>query len=197
MRFGRWHPFWAQASYLRVLDNCHCAQRPNRELRCHAREAFRLSQGRPLHLRPAALAQVAVGGLFGAAGRGILEEVIPSVGSFPVATFVVNVTGAFVLGLLLESLVRSGDDSGHRRSLRLVVGTGFVGAYTTYSTFAVESAVALGGKNWPMGVFYVLASLAAGLFAVTVGIVLAAGRHKALERRSPKSGAARNEAKTG
>ncbi|HET9690947.1 MAG TPA: CrcB family protein, partial [Acidimicrobiales bacterium] len=96
------------------------------------------SPARRLHHTPTAMALVVVGGFAGAGGREAVEQALPpSPGAFPVATFAINLAGAFVLGALLEALVRAGDDTGWRRRARLVAGTGFCGAFTTYSTLAV------------------------------------------------------------
>lgn len=90
---------------------------------------------RPLHQQPLAIGFVALGGALGALARyGVAQGL--SHGSWPWATLVVNLVGAFALGLLLEALSRSGDDFGARQRLRLTAGTGFCGAFTTYSTFA-------------------------------------------------------------
>lgn len=126
---------------------------------------------------------VGVGGFFGAAARGAVAEAVPALDGFAVATFAVNVSGAFLLGVLLEALVRAGEDVGGRRRARLVLGTGFIGSYTTYSTFALESALALGRAHWVLATAYVVLSLLAGLFAVAAGIAVAAGRHPVRERR--------------
>ncbi|HWE56030.1 MAG TPA: CrcB family protein [Acidimicrobiales bacterium] len=123
-------------------------------------------------------ATVAVGGLFGAAAREALEQAIhtPAHG-FPVATFLVNVSGAFLLGLILEALVRAGPDAGWRQRARLLVGTGFMGAYTTYSTLAVETDQLFRTGHPATGAGYAIASAAAGLVAAAAGIYLAAARH--------------------
>jgi CrcB protein len=133
---------------------------------------------RPSHLRPAALAQVAVGGVFGAAARDAIEQALPAHGGgFPLATWLINLSGAFLLGALLEALARSGDDIGWRRTIRLTAGTGFVGAFTTYSTFAVESDLLVRGGHADVAVLYVVATVLSGLLTVTAGIAVAAGRY--------------------
>lgn len=133
---------------------------------------------RPLHLRPRAAAWVAVGGVVGTAGRyGLALLWPPSAGGWPWATFVVNVLGAFVLGGLLEALVRAGDDSGWRRRLRLLVGTGFCGSLTTYSTFAVEADLLVRDRATGIAVAYLATSLVSGAAAVAAGIALATGHH--------------------
>lgn len=121
------------------------------------------------------MALVVVGGCFGAAAREAVEQALPSAaGGFPVATFVINLAGAAVLGLLIEALVRSGDDSGWRRRVRLGVGTGFCGAFTTYSTFAVEATQL--GRVGDVGtaVAYVVATVVGGLLMAAAGVWLAA-----------------------
>lgn len=84
---------------------------------------------------------VFAGGVLGTAVRAALESALPAQpGGWPWTTFAINVSGSFLLGLLLETLSRRGPDAGPRRYLRLGLGTGVMGGYTTYSTFAVEAA---------------------------------------------------------
>ena len=76
-----------------------------------------------------------------------------------------NLTGAFLRGVLLEALIRRGPDEGRRRTIRLAAGTGFMGAFTTYSTLATE-AVHLGTTNHLTGaVLYAVLSLVGGVLA--------------------------------
>lgn len=129
----------------------------------------------PLHRRPAAVAVVAGGGVVGAGAREAVAEAIPTAGhGFPTATLLVNVAGALLLGLLIEALARAGDDSGPRRRLRLVLGTGFLGGFTTYSTFVVETDLLVRSGQSATALVYVAATVAGGLAATTLGIVLAA-----------------------
>ncbi|NLG54229.1 MAG: CrcB family protein, partial [Rhodococcus sp.] len=94
----------------------------------------------PLHLRPGAIAAVAVGGVFGTLVRYQVGVIFPTPeGHWPTPTFIMNILGAFLLGVLIESLVRAGDDSGWRQTARLGLGTGFLGAFTTYSAIAVDT----------------------------------------------------------
>lgn len=131
---------------------------------------------RPLHLRPRAAVWVAAGGIAGTAVRYGLALLWPTpAGGWPWATFVVNVVGAFVLGVLLEALVRAGDDSGWRRRLRLLLGTGFCGSLTTYSTFAVEADLLVRDHATGTAAAYLAASLVAGVAAVAAGIAVATG----------------------
>ncbi|MFT4294952.1 MAG: CrcB family protein [Micropruina sp.] len=119
---------------------------------------------------------VLVGGAVGTAVRAALESAFPAQpGGWPWATFAINLTGSFLLGLLLETLSRRGPDAGLRRYLRLGLGTGVMGGYTTYSSFAVESVrlLGLGGGAIVVGIGYALGSVALGLAAAFAGMWVA------------------------
>ncbi|WOC12646.1 fluoride efflux transporter CrcB [Gordonia sp. MP11Mi] len=117
------------------------------------------------------LALVFVGGAAGTALRWLAEEAWPARdGQWPVGTFVVNIVGAFVLGVLLEVLVRLGPDDGARRRFRLAVGTGFCGAFTTYSAFALELSLLGKGGHVMLAIVYALVSVCAGVVAAWVGV---------------------------
>lgn len=127
---------------------------------------------RPLHLRLPYLGLALLGGTFGTAAREGLSLALPRVGDIPWAIFTVNILGAFLLGLLLDSLARSGPDEGRRRRIRIMVGTGFMGGFTTYSTLAADTAGLLGaGASGAVGAGAGLAGagLAYGLGTVLIG----------------------------
>lgn len=129
----------------------------------------------PLHLRPSALAWVFVGGIVGTGLRVWLEDLFPTpAAGWPWATFAINLGGAFVLGVLLETLRNLGPDSGTRQRIRLFAGTGLCGAFTTYSTFALE--VSLLGREHAIGtaIVYAITSVIAGVLLAWLGIALAA-----------------------
>ena len=138
-----------------------------------------------MHLRWRYIGLVAIGGTLGTAAREALSLLIPATGAFPVSIFLINITGAFALGFLLEYLLRAGPDEGRRRRLRLLVGTGFMGGYTTYSTLAVGVADALAGGEAALGILYGIVSVIVGIAAGFAGIALGAGTHR---RRSMRSG---------
>nr|WP_181445448.1 CrcB family protein [Flexivirga caeni] len=119
------------------------------------------------HRDPALLGTVFVGGAIGTAIRSLLEDAftVPK-DSWPWTTFAINVVGAFVLGFLLEGLVRSGMDTGYRRLARLGIGTGVLGGFTTYSTFMVETTK----LPWALAISYVVGSLAIGALGAWLGI---------------------------
>lgn len=131
----------------------------------------------PLHLRASAVASVAIGGIAGTAARYGLALALPTpVAGWPWATFVANLVGAFILGVLLEGLARSGPDAGLRRRIRLLAGTGFCGSLTTYSTFAVEADLLLRDRAVGVAAGYLAASLLGGALAAAAGIAIAAPR---------------------
>jgi fluoride exporter len=131
---------------------------------------------RPMHWQASAVLLVFCGGVLGTALRYTAETLVPHDGSsWPWATFTVNLVGAFVLGALLEGLARAGDDTGWRRRARLFAGTGFCGAFTTYSAFALEISVLGKGSHFVTAVGYGLASVVGGVIVAWLGIVLAAG----------------------
>ncbi|RIX28725.1 fluoride efflux transporter FluC [Amnibacterium setariae] len=130
----------------------------------------------PLHLRPALLGVVLAGGAVGTAAREALSLAIPDVGDLPLAILVINVAGAFVLGVLLEALQRRGADEGRRRTLRLGLGTGFCGGFTTYSTLAVGVGELLRSGSAGIGVAYGVGSVVLGAVAAWFGILVGSRR---------------------
>lgn len=113
---------------------------------------------------------VALGGTAGTAARVALTLSIPSVGTFPAATFAINVVGAFLLGMLLDVLARRGPDVGGARSIRLLAGTGFLGGFTTYSALATDTVILTTG-DLGTALAYSLGTLLAGGAATWAGIV--------------------------
>lgn len=122
-------------------------------------------------MRPAWLGLIAVGGGLGTALRAWLEGSFATPpGQWPWVTFWINLGGAFLLGVLLESLAETGADRGWRRGVRLGVGTGLLGGFTTYSTFSVEIVERLRAGAWAIGVGYGLASVVGGLGAAWLAL---------------------------
>jgi fluoride exporter len=132
--------------------------------------------GRPVHLHWRYVALVALGGAFGTAGREGLTLAIPSLGTFPLATFTINLTGAFLLGFLLEALTRHGPDDGGRRTIRLFLGTGFLGGFTTYSALATDTVVLIAADDAGLALAYSLGTVIVGAVASWSGIAVAARR---------------------
>lgn len=126
------------------------------------------------HTQPYHLAVVFLGGMTGTLARFGLTGAIPTAGGLPLGIFLINIGGAFALGVLLEVLARRGPDTGRRRSLRLLLGTGFLGGFTTYSALAVDSALLIGGGRAAEGMVLLVASVLIGICATALGF--AAGR---------------------
>ncbi|MCB0898783.1 MAG: fluoride efflux transporter CrcB [Actinobacteria bacterium] len=106
---------------------------------------------------------VALGAAVGAVSRWLTDRFVQSrhTSFFPWGTFTVNVLGSLVLGFLL------GLDTAP--DLLLVLGTGFCGGFTTFSTFSFETVVLAGEGRSAVARIYVVASLAAGLAAAYLG----------------------------
>lgn len=133
---------------------------------------------RRAHLRPGQLLLVFLGGAAGTAGREAVTLLLPALHGFPSATFAVNILGALLLGLLLESLDRAGSSPKSARRMRLLLGTGFMGGFTTYSTFAVDGALLLAAGSVGLGVLYALGCVVLGATASWCGILLGATRRR-------------------
>lgn len=139
------------------------------------------AEGKPLSL-VAQIFCVFAGGLLGTAARAGLSLMQPAahtavqLQAWPWATFTANMLGALVLGFILELWQHLGPDTGTRQATRLLLGTGIMGAFTTYGTFVWETILRFGSSSARAGViglFYALASLVGGLLAAGIGIVIA------------------------
>lgn len=85
---------------------------------------------------------------------------------------VINLVGAFALGLLLEVLSIGGADVGSRRTVRLGLGTGVIGGFTTYSALSYSAAGAMGSERWLL-VGWLVLELAVGVLAAAAGTRIA------------------------
>jgi len=127
----------------------------------------------PLHLRPRSILLVFVGGTVGTAVRYLLTLSVPPIGGVPLITFLINVTGAFVLGWLLQSLALHGPDEGARRDVRLFAGTGILGGYTTYSSLAADTDGLIAAQSVGLSILYATATIVVGAAASVAGIAAA------------------------
>jgi fluoride exporter len=116
---------------------------------------------------PRVLAAIALGGVVGSLGRYAVGMALPHAAEeFPWATLVVNVTGAFAMGLLVAYLV---DRPGAHPLARPFVGVGVLGGWTTFSALAMD-AVALGAADRAqVALGYVAATFLVGTLAVAAG----------------------------
>lgn len=128
----------------------------------------------------AVLGAIAAGGFIGALARYEVSIAwkAPS-GELPWATWAINTSGAFFIGFVLTVLLRKARSAG---SLRPFLCTGLLGAWTTMSTFAVETDLLLKDGQWGVAVGYVCATVVAGLTFTWAGI--AVGRWVAVPGRA-------------
>ncbi|MFC0863989.1 fluoride efflux transporter CrcB [Sphaerimonospora cavernae] len=117
------------------------------------------------------LAMIAAGGGLGSLARYLAGQAIPvQPGAFPWASFLVNAIGCFALGALMVFVLDVWPPS---RYARPFLGVGFIGGFTTFSTFTAEIVDLVSRAAWTPVAMYTSASLIVGLAAVWAGIVLA------------------------
>ena len=117
---------------------------------------------------------VAVGGAVGALARWALTDAFAAdAGTFPWATFAINLAGAFVLALLpaVERVRRS-------RTLAVALGPGVLGGFTTLSAYSEQARALLDGGRTALAATYVLGTLAACLVAVVAADHWTTGRQR-------------------
>lgn len=109
---------------------------------------------------------VGIGGIFGSITRYALGKYISERTNtmFPFGTFIINITGAFLLGIVT---VYQGS-----KGIYLLLGDGFLGAYTTFSTFMYEGFNLFQGKEKLNAFIYILSSLLLGIIGFSAGILL-------------------------
>lgn len=83
---------------------------------------------------------------------------------FPMATLVINATGAFIAGLLVTLVLP--------QSWSLLLLTGFCGGYTTFSTYMTDTFVLLRDRHWLLGILYYLGTAVVGIFAAMAGLLV-------------------------
>jgi CrcB protein len=144
--------------------------------------------GRRAHTLPPwrVLAVIALGGFFGGLSRYGLGLAFPTHhGAFPAATFAINVSGSFILALLIVFVLEVWPPTTYIRPL---IGVGFCGAYTTFSTWMVGVDQLISDGKSATALWYLLGSLVAGLGATSLGLTtgraVVAHRHRARETRA-------------
>ncbi|MBP3977283.1 CrcB family protein [Microbacterium sp. BLY] len=114
---------------------------------------------------------VALGGMLGTSARLGLGLLVPDPGGFPLAVLTANVVGALLIGVVAARLPASAE-------LRLLLGTGLLGGFTTYSAF-MTGTLALWASAPLLAAAYAVGSLALGLAAAAAGLRLARPRRGA------------------
>jgi CrcB protein len=121
-------------------------------------------------LRLEILAAIAAGGALGGAARYLIELALPTGrNGFPWATFAINLSGSLALAVLLVFVLEIWPPT---RYVRPFAAIGFLGAYTTFSTWMVETAELVSHGRPGVAAGYLAGSLVAGLAAVSLGLVL-------------------------
>jgi CrcB protein len=124
-------------------------------------------------IRADVVAAVAAGGALGALARWAVAEVLPRHDTdFPWATFLTNVAGCFLIGVLMVLVVERWPD---RHLVRPFFGTGILAGFTTFSTYAVESRTLLSSGHLVNAAAYLVGTLVVGLLAVVAGLRLTEG----------------------
>jgi fluoride exporter len=113
------------------------------------------------------IAVIAAGGGLGSEARYLLSAAFPAATGFPWAIFAINVSGCFLLGLLMVYLLEVWPP---RRFLRPFLGIGLLGGFTTFSTYAAGVMTLLTGHQPALADAYALSSIVAALLAVWCGM---------------------------
>ena len=117
------------------------------------------------------IAYAALGGAIGASGRylvGLLAVRLFGLG-FPYGTFIVNIVGALLMGVLIEALALRFQGSSE---LRTLLATGVLGGFTTFSAFSLEVANMIERDQWYAAMFYACASVVFSVAALFAGLYL-------------------------
>jgi CrcB protein len=111
------------------------------------------------------------GGFLGANARYLLSRWIADRygAEFPFGTMFINLSGSLIIGFVLTVLAAR---SGLSPNYRLLIAVGFLGAYTTFSTYTYDALTMMRADEWLKSLVYVAASVVGGMAAVTAGMLL-------------------------
>jgi CrcB protein len=124
----------------------------------------------PPRIRIDVVGAIAAGGALGALAREAVAEAIPRQGAdVPWATLLTNITGCFLIGVLMVLVVERWPQ---RHLVRPFFGTGILGGFTTFAAYAVESRVLLAAGHPVTAGAYVASTLVGGLVTVVAGLRL-------------------------
>lgn len=115
---------------------------------------------------------IGLGGSLGAAARYLLSNFIlrksKSIQPFPLGTWIINISGSFILGVLANFHLADKIDDW----LWYFVGVGFCGAYTTFSTFGYEVINLIQAKEFNLAIVYVVLSVVVGVISASIGFII-------------------------
>lgn len=114
---------------------------------------------------------IAVGGAFGAVARYLINvsPLNAVFDKFPLPTFVINITGSFLIGFLM---ILFADKYSSNENLRMAIIVGFLGAFTTFSTFEMEMFGLVREKQLITAFVYLALSILVGFIGVVAGVSL-------------------------
>ena len=113
---------------------------------------------------------MAIGGALGAISRFAVDRVVNEVfGTLVLGTFVANISGSFLLGMLIAA---AGGRVGLSEEARAVAAIGFLGSYTTFSTLTVASVQLAADGDWLRAFTNIAGSIVAGILAALAGILV-------------------------
>lgn len=112
---------------------------------------------------------VAFFAFFGGMARYFLASELPSLGTFPLGTLLANFIGCFIFSFLVKQIMTKRQLNGR---LILGMGTGFCGALTTFSSFALDTVQLLQKQAYGLAAGYLILSIFGGLFFVWLGEAL-------------------------
>ena len=114
---------------------------------------------------------VAIGGSLGAVARYLINisPLAGAAGKFPLPTFIINITGSFLIGFLM---IVFADKFDINENVRIAVIVGFLGAFTTFSTFEMEIFTLIRDREFVTGFLYLFLSVFVGFVGVVAGVAL-------------------------
>ncbi|MET4637890.1 CrcB family protein [Mycetocola sp. 2940] len=120
-------------------------------------------------MTPLLFVALALAGGIGAAVRFVLDGLLRTTATgYPLATFVINVSGSFLLGLVTGLTLAAVLPE----SVLLVVGSGFLGGYTTFSTASIESVRLIQSRRWGIALLSSVGMLVMAVLASAFGLLL-------------------------
>lgn len=111
---------------------------------------------------------VAFGGSIGSVFRYLMGLII-NTKKIPVATFTVNISGSFFIGLLMGYMIKQSN----AQNWQLLLVTGFCGGFTTFSTFSWDIILMLQQQRYSSALFYIIATVLCGVVITFLGLELA------------------------
>jgi len=123
------------------------------------------------------LLYVALGGAIGASGRHLLGGAMFRImgPGYPWGTMIANVLGGFLMGILVGWLALKGSqiEGGLTNNMRLFLGVGVLGGFTTFSAFSLEAILMIEKKAYGMAAGYISASVIFSIAALFIGLLIA------------------------